>query len=334
MPTRLPGARLKHDAPQSPEARLIGGPIQENKDKVARANPITYISSDDPPFLIVHGDQDALVPHHQSELLFGALQRAGMRVRFHTVEGGGHGAGIGGRDVDEAVNGFFDRHLKGIGGAESELASRTRSKTSAVPMRTSQSSVQAAVTPEPAQPTGLLFFASYPERDNVAATTNPHIIGALHTIYWSNVEPAEGKFDWAEIDQRIGRWTSAGKKVALRIMWSSSGNWPEPAAKKPTPQWVLDKGAVTVHSNSSKTDIPLIWDPDLSPARIAVPQGSGPQVRWRSEHLVHRRDAWRGDQSVSLPPDQRAGAGVQDAIRRGGGQRRPQVLARAVAGNG
>jgi acetyl esterase/lipase len=39
------GATLKHDAPQSPEARLIGGPIQENRAKVARVNPITYITA-------------------------------------------------------------------------------------------------------------------------------------------------------------------------------------------------------------------------------------------------------------------------------------------------
>jgi hypothetical protein len=108
---------------------------------------------------------------------------------------------------------------------------------------------------------GPLFFASYPQRDNVAAAANPHLVGALHTIYWSNVETADGVYDWQDIDQRIGRWTAAGKKVALRVMWSSSGNWPEPAAKHPTPQWVLDRGAVTVHSESSHTDIPLVWDP-------------------------------------------------------------------------
>ncbi|WP_370452341.1 hypothetical protein [Kribbella caucasensis] len=34
------------------------------------ANPITYVSRNDPPFLIAHGRADALVPHHQSELLF------------------------------------------------------------------------------------------------------------------------------------------------------------------------------------------------------------------------------------------------------------------------
>jgi len=44
-------------------------------------------------------------------------------------------------------------------------------------------------------------------------------------------------------------------------MWSSSGNWPEPAAKHPTPQFVLDAGAVTVRSESSKTNVPLFLDP-------------------------------------------------------------------------
>jgi len=83
----------------------------------------------------------------------------------------------------------------------------------------------------------------------------------LFTIYWSDVEKREGVFDWSALDRRIATWTGAGKKVALRIMWSSSGNWPEPAAKHPTPEFVLKAGAVTVRSESSKTDVPLFWDP-------------------------------------------------------------------------
>jgi hypothetical protein len=112
-----------------------------------------------------------------------------------------------------------------------------------------------------AQPTGLLYFASYQQRDNPAPAKNPHLVGALFTIYWSDVEPKEGVFDWSALDQRMAVWTKEGKKIALRIMWSSSGNWPEPAAKHPTPKFVLDAGAVTTHSVSSKTDIPLPWDP-------------------------------------------------------------------------
>jgi pimeloyl-ACP methyl ester carboxylesterase len=128
-----PGARLKHDAAQSPESRLIGGPIQQNKDKAARANPIAYISKSAPPFLIVHGSEDATVPPHQSQLLYDALKSVGARVRFHTLDGAGHGVGFGGPELDAMVSGFFERHLKSGAPANDEpLASATRGKGLAV----------------------------------------------------------------------------------------------------------------------------------------------------------------------------------------------------------
>ena len=107
------GARLKHNDPKSPEACLLGGPVQENREKAARANPITYVATNAlPPFLIAHGDVDPVVPFHQSELLFDALKKAGGTVRLHCVKGAGHGQGIGGKEIDEMVTGFFDRWLK------------------------------------------------------------------------------------------------------------------------------------------------------------------------------------------------------------------------------
>jgi hypothetical protein len=39
-----------HDAPDSPESKLIGGPIQDHPDKARRVNPITYVTKDAPPF--------------------------------------------------------------------------------------------------------------------------------------------------------------------------------------------------------------------------------------------------------------------------------------------
>ena len=45
------------------------------------ANPITYVSQDDPSFLIVHGDKDPTVPINQSQLLYDGLKRAGERNR-------------------------------------------------------------------------------------------------------------------------------------------------------------------------------------------------------------------------------------------------------------
>lgn len=107
---RLPDG-LVHDAPDSPESKLVGGPIQEHKDRVARANPITYVSKNDSPFLIIHGDQDKLVPYHQSVLLNDALEAAGVSVTFYKVEGGGHGWF---RDpkVPELTKTFLEKHLK------------------------------------------------------------------------------------------------------------------------------------------------------------------------------------------------------------------------------
>lgn len=87
---RLPNGQV-HDGADSPESRLVGGAIQDNKEKVARANPITYVTAKCPPFVIAHGDQDPLVPHHQSVLLAEALTKAGVPVTFHTVKGAGHG---------------------------------------------------------------------------------------------------------------------------------------------------------------------------------------------------------------------------------------------------
>jgi acetyl esterase/lipase len=86
----FPGA-MDHDAADSPESQLIGGAIQENTDLVSAANPISHISSRTPPFLIVHGSEDRLVPHHQSELLQSALKSAGADATLYTVEGGDHG---------------------------------------------------------------------------------------------------------------------------------------------------------------------------------------------------------------------------------------------------
>jgi acetyl esterase/lipase len=110
MPT---DSRLDHDAPDSPESRLIGGPVLENPDKVATANPITYVTADDPPMLLVHGTRDPLVPHHQSQLLDEALAGVDVDSTLVTVDGGGHGAGFGG-DVDDAVRRFLAHHLRGV----------------------------------------------------------------------------------------------------------------------------------------------------------------------------------------------------------------------------
>ena len=107
-------SKMNHAAADSPESKLIGGPILESPDACKRANPTSYVTKDDPPFLIVHGDADPLVPHNQSQIFFEALKKVGVKVKFHTVEGGGHG-GFKDPAVEKMVEQFFDEHLRSVG---------------------------------------------------------------------------------------------------------------------------------------------------------------------------------------------------------------------------
>jgi len=111
----FPG-RLDHDDANSPESRFIGGAIQDNKDKVAAANPVTYATSDDPPFLHMHGDNDQLVPFNQSELLHASLKKSGVPTVLYRVRNGGHGFGGATQDTREQLSSrvvrFFDQYLK------------------------------------------------------------------------------------------------------------------------------------------------------------------------------------------------------------------------------
>jgi acetyl esterase/lipase len=108
-----PNTRIQHDAPDSPEASLVGGALQENKEKARAASPITYVTPDDPPFLIMHGDSDLLVPHEQSVRLDDALKKAGVDSRLETLKGSGHGDGAFRTPESFAkVREFFLRTLK------------------------------------------------------------------------------------------------------------------------------------------------------------------------------------------------------------------------------
>lgn len=108
-----PGSRIKHDAADSPESKLMGGPIQEKRDFARTANPLTCIDKNDPPFLILHGDNDQLVPLGQSTILAKALIDAGVEVTMKTIPGAGHG----GRefysvDSQRLIEEFLVRQLK------------------------------------------------------------------------------------------------------------------------------------------------------------------------------------------------------------------------------
>jgi acetyl esterase/lipase len=57
---------------------------------LAAASPLSHITSDDPPFFIIHGSLDPIVNFDQSQILHAWLTAAGVPSTFVQVEGGDH----------------------------------------------------------------------------------------------------------------------------------------------------------------------------------------------------------------------------------------------------
>ncbi|MFY9341179.1 MAG: prolyl oligopeptidase family serine peptidase, partial [Planctomycetota bacterium] len=101
-----------HDSANSPESRLVGGPLQANPEKWATVDPISFLSPDDPPLLAMHGTDDTSVPFHQSQLLVAAARAIGLDATLFAVQDNGHGGpGFLAPDATAAMDTFLDRAL-------------------------------------------------------------------------------------------------------------------------------------------------------------------------------------------------------------------------------
>jgi acetyl esterase len=65
------------------ESMLFGG--------LREFSPVTWVSRQSPPFLLIHGTADTLVPFDQSQDLCDKLHAAGVRCEIYPVKGGRHG---------------------------------------------------------------------------------------------------------------------------------------------------------------------------------------------------------------------------------------------------
>jgi dipeptidyl aminopeptidase/acylaminoacyl peptidase len=90
--------------------QFLGGPVEQNRAKAIAASPTAYVSKDDPPFLIIHGENDMTIPVSQSELLASKLKAVGVQVTLIVDENRGHG--IGGPAFAQEIISFFDKYLK------------------------------------------------------------------------------------------------------------------------------------------------------------------------------------------------------------------------------
>lgn len=103
---------------------MLGVRVREGMDpnsmemrRAREASPVSHVTPDDPPFLLIHGDNDKTVPFGNSEQMRDALDKAGVEVELVRVKGAGHGPGMPGALEPPNIGGraarWFDRHLRG-----------------------------------------------------------------------------------------------------------------------------------------------------------------------------------------------------------------------------
>jgi acetyl esterase/lipase len=90
---------LDHEAGDTFEAHLLGGPIGEHLDAARAASPLSQVRTGAPPFLLQHGERDTWVPVDQSVRLADALRAVGESVELEVVPGADHFFG-GAPDVE------------------------------------------------------------------------------------------------------------------------------------------------------------------------------------------------------------------------------------------
>lgn len=78
------------DAAASMESLLLGKNVMLNKEEAIGICPVTYVTKDAPPFMIIHGTEDHTVPFAQGELLHDRLEEAGCDVSLIAIEGADH----------------------------------------------------------------------------------------------------------------------------------------------------------------------------------------------------------------------------------------------------
>jgi acetyl esterase/lipase len=93
--------------------KLLGGAAPTHTEEARKASPITYVSKDAAPYLILHGDKDNIVPLSQSEELAKALKEAGVEAQLVVLKGAGHGGpGFDSAENRKLIAEFFEKHLK------------------------------------------------------------------------------------------------------------------------------------------------------------------------------------------------------------------------------
>jgi GH35 family endo-1,4-beta-xylanase/acetyl esterase/lipase len=111
--------KSSYEGSNGPVSKFAGG-ADKFYQIASKANPLTYVSQDDPPFLIMHGDKDVEVLPYESQELYDKLVSAKVPTTLVWVKNAEHGFAAVGQaaqtpdmlERNTMIADFFDKYLK------------------------------------------------------------------------------------------------------------------------------------------------------------------------------------------------------------------------------
>lgn len=96
----------------APESLLLGKNVMRHAGEALKCCPVSFVTPEAPPFLIIHGKDDHTVPFTQSELLYEKLEKAGCDVTLLAIEGADHAdLHFFQKEIWEEIGDFFQKSL-------------------------------------------------------------------------------------------------------------------------------------------------------------------------------------------------------------------------------
>ncbi len=103
---------IEFNTPKDPCSLLLGKHLDRGEASRA-ASPIFYVEKGDPPFLILHGTHDIVVPYAQSVEFAKVLREKDVPVWLQTLPGANHGGPAFVRpEIRQLVENFFAKFLQ------------------------------------------------------------------------------------------------------------------------------------------------------------------------------------------------------------------------------
>ena len=240
------------------------------------ASPLQYLSADDPPLLVMHGEQDPVVPVAQSQRLHERYVQAGLDAELHILPGAGHGGRpFKDRQTYQWIRQFLQKHLgetavhePTTGNRAVEVGKRVSASEQGVERPVPVSTDQQAklhgfhwmIGPRAGLEGSQQQFERLLQVIDRNLSNNPYITGVYIIYHWRLLEPVQGQLDFTRLDRVIERVRQHGRYYKLAI---NPGIY--------SPDWLYAKGAQafdTLGSNPARKQIyqqhirmPVPWDP-------------------------------------------------------------------------